>query len=642
MRRLILLLLLIGLVLGVTAVTLRTTPSATAAPEIPYAVNAAADSCEAATLIPALPWGDHTGSTNTFTESSTDPVLSCAWGTPPRPQGYRTVWYKFVAPYSAEVTIDTFYSTYDTVVAIYAGSCGSLVALSCNDDYQGFTSRTSVYVSKGQTYYIEVADWQFDVYGSDLSIAVLLDPINSRWEQQGNMSIPRSRHAVVASGNYLYVIGGETSMGVTPQLTNSLQRLNTVTGNWETLDAMPGSGYANSSAVVVNGKIYLPSGFTGAGYNGTHYVYDIANQIWLTKATAPWPGGAPLAWGTAVPAHFANFPAGYLYIGGTADQPPIEAHVANDNWATPSDEVLFYYADQNQWRNPSDPFPPNLGTARFAHTAAWVQNRVCVVGGLGINENGENILLTDGECYSLGSGSWTPIGDLNVPRYNAGSAVGPDGRWYVFGGVDGNGNSVEITEFYDFASNAWVELGATYSLGGTLTDPAHAWPRGAFIGDELWVMGGNDGGAYGSVLPQVEKLPLPIHSLFFPVVFNAKTAPPNNTLATARHLSLNQAQSHTFDDTADYFDTYYFDLTSNRSVTVRLSNIPVNGTTPSNYDLALYGANKLLLDVSQNPSNLDETITRNLTAGRYYVVVERIYPAGDPDTSPYRIIVEAQ
>ncbi|MCA9934504.1 MAG: pre-peptidase C-terminal domain-containing protein [Ardenticatenaceae bacterium] len=644
MRRQILLLLVITVVLGITAVATRTSPPVVAAPEIPYAINAAADSCESATLIPSLPWGDHTGSINTFQESSTDPVLGCAWGTPSRPQGYRTVWYKFVAPYSAEVTIDTFYSTYDTVVAVYAGSCGSenLVGLACNDDYQGFTSHTSVYVRKGETYYIEVADWQFDVYGSDLSIAVLIDPIDSRWELQGNMPLPRSRHVVVADGKYLYVVGGETSMGVTPELTNSLQRLNTENGNWTTLDAMPGTGYANTSAAVVNSKIFMPSGFTGAGYNGTHYAYDIANQIWLTKATAPWPGGAPLAWGTAVPVQFPGGASGYLYIGGTADQPPIEAGVSDA--AVPSNEV-FYYRDMfngqpvENWQPLSEDFPPNLTTARFAHTAAWVQDRVCVVGGLGMNEDGQNILLTNGECYRYLIG-WAPISDLNVPRYNAGSAVGPDGRWYVFGGVDGEGNPVEITEYYDIDTDTWYELGASYSLGGSQTNPAHAWPRGTFMGDELWSMGGNDGGAYGTVLPQVEKLFLPVPSLFFPIVFNEKMATPNDTLGTARHLSLNQAQYHTFDNTNDFFDTYYFDLTSNRGVTIRLSDIPYNNGDPSNYDLALYGANKLLLDVSQNPSNLDETITRNLTAGRYYVVVKRIYSGWPPDNTSYRIIVE--
>ncbi len=568
MRRSILISLFIGMVLGVTAVThLTFADPAAAAPEIPFSINAAADSCEAATLIPSLPWGDQTASTNLLTESSSDPVLGCMWGTPSRPQGYRTAWYKFVAPYSAQVTIDTFYSDYDTVLAVYSGSCGSgnLVQLACNDDHQGFSSKVSLAVSRGQTYYIEVADWQFDVYGSNLSIAVLINPVESRWELQGNMTIPRSRHSVVASGKYLYVIGGETDMGSSPSLTASMQRLDTETGAWVALDPMPGSGYANTSAAVVNNKIYLPSGFSGntTAYNGTHYIYDIASGAWDTGATAPWPAGRPLAWGTAVRSQSALFPAGYFYLGGTPDQPPIEAHSITA--AVPSDAVLFFATSTTPpgWTS----LIPNLSIGRFAHTAAWVQDRLCVVGGLGMNTEGTaNILLTDGECYRSGIG-WQPISSLNVPRYNAGSAVGPDGKWYVYGGVDGENKPVETTEYYDVTTNTWHRLNINYALGGIPGNPSRAWPRGAFVGDDLWVMGGNSDGPVGSVLPMIEKLSLPTPSLFLPVLFSRTVAPANDTVATAFQLLLNQPQFHTFDTTTDYFDTYFFDVGTTRQVT---------------------------------------------------------------------------
>ncbi len=643
MRRFGLVFLFIGVLVGVTAVAHNTsTPSTTAAPEIPFAINAASDSCEAATLIPSLPWGDHTAFTNLLTESAADPALSCAWGTPSRPQGYRTAWYKFVAPYSAQVTIDTFYSDYDTILAVYSGSCGSenLVQLACNDDHQGFSSKVSLPVLKGQTYYIEVADWQFDVYGSNLNIAVLINPVDSRWELQGNMTIPRSRHSVVASGKYLYVIGGETEMGNDPTLTSSLQRLDTETGAWETLDPMPGSGYANTSAAYVNEKIYLPSGFTGntSAYNGTHQIYDIASGGWMTGPTAPWPNGRPLAWGTAVAAPYSQF-RGYYYLGGTPDQPSIEAH--SNTIAIPSNTV-FYFAAQGA-ANPTWITPiPNLTVARFAHTAAWVQNRLCVVGGLGINETGtNNILLTNGECFRSGVG-WQTIGDLNYPRYNAGSAVSPDGRWYVFGGVDGTDNPVETTEYYNPATNTWHPLTINYSLGGIPGNPARAWPRGAFVGDDLWVLGGNSDGAVGSVLPMIEKLSMPTPSLFLPAVFRPGNIASNDTLGTAWQLLLNQPQFHTFDSTTDYFDTYFFDIGVTRRITVHLSDIPTSGDSASNYDLFLYNNNKVLRGQSLNPSNLPETITLTLTPGRYYVMVERVFTSNlnGLDTSPYRIIVE--
>lgn len=643
MRRSVLTLLFIGVVLGVTAVAhLITLPSTMAAPEIPFAIDAAADSCEGATLVPTLPWGDHTASVNNLTESAADPVLGCMWGSPSRPQGYRTAWYRFVAPYSAQVTIDTFFSDYDTVLAVYGGSCGSenLVQLACNDDHQGFSSKVSLTVNRGETYFIEVADWNFDVYGSNLNITILIEPVQSLWDLMGNMTIPRSRHSVVTAGSYLYVMGGETEMGNVPTLTSSLQRLDTATGTWETLDPMPGSGYANTTAAIVNNKIFLPSGFTGntTAYNGTHYVYDLASGGWDTAPTAPWPNGRPLAWGTAVAGPYTQY-VGYYHTGGTPDQPSIEVH--SNDVATPSSKVLFF-AVQGAGNPAWITTVPDFDVARFAHTAAWVQNRLCIVGGLGINSDGtENILLPDGECYLSGTG-WQPTGPLNYPRYNAGSAVGPDGRWYIFGGINGDGDPVELTEYYDVATNSWHTLTINYALGGTPGNPARAWPRGAFVGNDLWVMGGNSDGPVGNVLPMIERISLPVPSLFLPVVFRPGGAVANDTLSTALQLLLNQPQFHTFDSTTDYFDTYFFDIGVTRRVTVHLSDIPTSGDSASNYDLFLYNNNKVLRGQSLNPSNLPETITLTLTPGRYYVMVERVFTSNlnGRDTSPYRIIVE--
>lgn len=637
MRRLIMLALLIGIVGAATAVSQPTNSSTLAATAIPFAVNAAADTCEAATLIPSLPWGDRTQFVNLLTQSPTDPVLGCMWGSPSRPQGYRTAWYRFVAPYSAQVTVDTFYSNYDTVLAVYTGTCGAdnLVQVACNDDHQGFTSQVSFSVRKGETYYIEVADWHFDVYGTTLNIAVLINPVESLWQPQGNLPIPRSRHAVVAAGNFLYVIGGETEMGLSPSLTNSLQRLDAQSGAWVNLDPMPGSGYANTSAAVVGGKIYLPSGFTGnvSAYSGIHHIYDIASNFWSTGPTAPWPENRPLAWGTAVASQNPSFP-GYFYLGGTADQPPIEAH--SNTAAAPANAVLLFNTNTNTWlANPI----ADLTIGRYAHAAAWVQDRLCVVGGLGINDDNNNILLPNGECYRFGVG-WQPVGGLNFPRYNAGSAVGPDGRWYIFGGLNGENDPVDITEYFDPIANSWHALPINYSLGGIPSNPARAWPRGAFIGSNLWVMGGNITGPVGGVLPTVEKIFLPPPRLFIPFLSRPPAALPNDTLATAYGLGLNQPQFHTFDSSTDYHDTFFFDIGESRQITARLTNIPISGATPSNYDLFLYNSNKVLLGSSQNPSNLDETITRNLAPGRYYLIVERVFPAGPPDSSPYRIMVE--
>lgn len=660
MRRLTTFFILICAVLGITAVlhprpsTLAASPAPDIVPvtlgladasrpdNIPFSLNAASDSCTEATNLATIPGGD-ASVVNFMTEAASDPQLTCAWGNPPPPrgsQGYRTVWYKFKAPYSGLATVETYYSDYDTILAVYQGSCDALIMLTCNDDHQGFTSRATLPVSRGQTYYIEVADWQSSAPSTaNLSLAVWIEPVTSLWETQTGLTSPRSRHALVSVGADIYVIGGVTEMGAPLQLTNSMQRLNTLTGSWTTLQPMPGSGYANATAVVMDGRIHLPGGYDGNNtlVNNTHWVYTIASGAWSTLAPQP---GTPLAWGTAVVSQSPLLPAGYFLIGGTGTPPPFDPPY--NPKADPSAQTLFYRLDNNTW---TDATFPSLQTARYGHTAAWVQGRVCVAGGIGINEAGTgNILLTNGECYTPGGGGWTTTGNMAVPRHSAGSAVGPDGKWYVFGGVDGEGDAVEFTEVYNPVTNTWTPLGAAYDLGDFVNTPARAWPRGAFIGDTLWAIGGNSIdpiSSQSSPLTLVSKLRLvyPRGWLPFITTTTGPTAPPpapNDTFATAYQLLLNQPQFHNFNAPLDVYDSFFFDLAEARPVTVRLTNIPAG----SEYDLAIYSSNKLLWGVGNNIGNQDEAVSLTLPAGRYYIMIHRIYPAGPPDTDNYRIVVE--
>ena len=94
--------------------------------------------------------------------------------------------------------------------------------------------------------------------------------------------------------------------------------------------------------------------------------------------------------------------------------------------------------------------------------------------------------------------AWNSIASPNIRRFNAGSAVGPDGRWYVFGGttliVPTSGSPylapVATTEVYDPTTNTWTSLSQHYNLGSIDNNtPNRAWPRGGVVGDTIWVLG---------------------------------------------------------------------------------------------------------------------------------------------------------
>src|SRR5205807_635268 len=90
------------------------------------------------------------------TRDATDPAVSCGCGA-----NGGSVWYSFTAPTSVPVTIDTFGSSYDTVLAVFTGQCGALTPVaSCNDDSGGtLQSHVDFRATAGTTYLIEVTSF---------------------------------------------------------------------------------------------------------------------------------------------------------------------------------------------------------------------------------------------------------------------------------------------------------------------------------------------------------------------------------------------------------------------------------------------------------------------------------------------------
>ncbi len=574
--------------------------------------------------------------TNSFTQEATDPVLSCAYGVPTSPTGYRTAWHVLVAGDTGVVTITTEGSDYDTILAVFEGTCEALRSLSCTDDTLGFQSKTTVRVIRGHTYYILVADYQSGAAAAtNLRLSAWMDEGGRRWRQVSNLPFGGvSRHAFASDGVDMYVIGGQTRLQGVPELSNLVLRYNAESRQWTKMDAdMPGPGLSNTTAVRLGRRIYVPGGFNGntSDYANTHLVYNIDQPSWYTAApipTALLPGGEMFAWASAVAAPDET---SYYLTGGLASMPPFQANAVVLN------NTYRYTPSTNQW----EAFRP-MAVARYAHTAAWVSaaNRgLCVVGGLSSGEDASGqpiiVLLTRGECYNPATGSdWRPTGDLNFPRYNAGSAIGPDGNWYVFGGLDAQGNGVPEVEVYDPLANGWRVLGSDYSWGGRPTDPPLDWPRGAFWRDNLYVFGGNTPREQ-RVVSVVERLNIGTgiiwltHHAFVPL---APKIGSDNLLFWATYVPLNSPLSGNFVRSDQFYNAYYFDWPAFGRATIRLGNIPAD----SNFNVAVYDAGKVLRGHS-NPALYggEKTVQVTLMPGTYYVVVQRIFPKDLPNSDDF-------
>jgi hypothetical protein len=614
-------------------------------------IPAGGDNCATATTIAVPANGETGGQMNTFNLSSNpdDPNLpGCMWGFPTRPQGYRSVWYRFTAPATGWLRVNTEGSDYDTVVAVFSGTeCGAWSLVACDDDHIGFTSLATAWVEQGQSYFIVVVSWHLPANGYMLRLTAGIESVSQRTTVGILPTGGRTRHIALTYGHYLYVIGGLHYNGGLPQRTQRTDRYNTITGVWEGMDPMPYScgsdgpgvpaegGYANTTGVVLGDRIYVPAGYVGDTtlYQGNHCIYDITDNLWrphlfhdpFSPANAPWPGGEPFAFSAA-----AAYPPqnGYYLTGGlTGRAVPLTPH------GQPRNELFFYSATTNSWS-----VQAAMPVGRYAHAAELQQiggrDSICVVGGIGAAGDGSPLVLSNGECYDIALNSWTvTTGALNIPRFNHGSAVRADGRWFIFGGTNAAGLSVATTEMYDPATNSWIALDSRYDV----TEPPRSWPRGGFIGSHLWITGGHMDTPTGElVVPLVEHLYLPFNQ-FMPAIA-AGQAPqqrPGHNMATAVPIGFHQPQFHGFLDPKDYVHFYFFDIAEPTKVGARLEHIPAG----SNYDLHIYNQNKGRLTTGANPGNLGEYLDVEIIPGRYYVIVERVFPppGAVPNPAPYRV-----
>ncbi len=589
-----------------------------------------------------------------------DPALSCMWGSPGLLEGYRTAWFRFIPDFNGPIRFTTLGTNYDTILAVHQGECGLQTELVCNDDNNFFSSEATLNVRAGETYFLEVADWHLGVQGSViLSLASAWLPVTNNWQvvSRGNETqAQRSRHVAEVYNGKIYVIGGQKTVSGSIIRTGAVDIFDTSTRNWSAGSSMPQFGYSNTTAAVVNGNIYIPAGFVGhpVTYEGVHWVYNISNNSWTKGLAAPlWPAG-PAIYSAAAAFRVPIHGNGYFLTGGLTGRFPPEPPDEIDGWEA-HNEVYYYSVDFNAW----DRFiAPDMITGRFGHVAEIVplagKDHICVAGGLG-KQVGKDLreTLDSAECFDPdgSSASWFTIAPLNHARYFASSGVDDAGNWFVIGGFNADGTPIPVTERYDADLDEWIELNIRYDLGVVdpnnpfnITRPPRAWAKGDFVGEKMYVVGGETIGSQVVNLVERSELPKPVNlSGLFPaaylsLIINGTGEPEtNSTFKTALATRLNQSHQNNYLDPNDFVDAWTFELSSFRQVTIEVDPYT------SGYDLRLYlyTEDKEILEISPQPGTQVKTIKRQLPAGQYYVMIERLFPGLGlpPSSGDYRFIV---
>lgn len=130
----------------------------------PGARASANDTCAAATVIPPAGPFPYTDTVDT-TGNGTDPTVPACGGSV-------DAWWTFTPSSSGAYIVQTCSSSFDTILAVYAGTCGTLAEMACNDDNCGLQSYLQVDLTAGTAYYIQVLGFSGD-FGT---AALIVDP----------------------------------------------------------------------------------------------------------------------------------------------------------------------------------------------------------------------------------------------------------------------------------------------------------------------------------------------------------------------------------------------------------------------------------------------------------------------------------
>lgn len=265
------------------------------------------------------------------------------------------------------------------------------------------------------------------------------------WSEAPELLNARAAHAVVSTGDAIYVMAGTTASG--PVL--DVERFDG--SAWTTETTLPGDGINAPAAAVLDNKIYLIGGFKTTTNLPTDEVkiYDITTKEWSDAAPLPEPRGG----------HAAVVVDGKIHVVGGGNS---RSTLANHSEYDPA---------TNTWRDLA-PLPRSEGSP----AAVDVNGTLYVIGGRSGPED-----FGDAYIYDAAADSWSTGPEIE-PRGTSG-AVFYCGAIYLFGGE----SQAKHKNLADV-----LRLGPSRDAWEAMSPMPHArnFARTVLFGDSVYVVGG--------------------------------------------------------------------------------------------------------------------------------------------------------
>ncbi|MEM8860272.1 MAG: hypothetical protein AAGD96_18245, partial [Chloroflexota bacterium] len=212
-------------------------------------------------------------------------------------------------------------------------------------------------------------------------------------------------------------------------------------------------------------------------------------------------------------------------------------------------------------------------------------------------------------------------------------------------GRDKDQNYVTTMEALDItrAGATWETLDVSFSLD----NPPFAWLRGDFVGERLYLFGGDIPNNFptGVVqshdfsqlqLAQTSTITPSGSSLIYVPAISNHPDPVVTAPLGAQEIFMGSHVLDNYDGPGDAYNIYQYNPTTTVAV---MFDLVIPDT--ADYDLLLYDADKNLVEIGNNIGSRGEWLITTLPPGRYYLLVARVAPPPSlpPSDDGYELIV---
>ncbi|XP_041353490.1 kelch-like protein 13 [Gigantopelta aegis] len=130
-------------------------------------------------------------------------------------------------------------------------------------------------VKDNMLYIMGGKDWNT---GSHIAAMWRFDPVTNQWIQLSPMITARCRFTAEVIGDFIYIIGGETSSG---RITDSMERYDTTTDTWYECPDLP-RPRADHASCVLGDRLYVSGGISNLKHQSSDvfWIYEPRSEEW--------------------------------------------------------------------------------------------------------------------------------------------------------------------------------------------------------------------------------------------------------------------------------------------------------------------------------------------------------------------------